>query len=235
MTWFALYVPLLSSVASAQDDDTPVDPDATEAPVAASASGPQKGVNLRYRYMFIPSAILDNWYFDSDDPGAYPLDRPKISTHVMGLEFALEPSPESLLFYAEYWKINLDPGYWDDREDDQAIDHTDGDWLAPSGLGAVAVGFDFGYEAPITDQGKASWLGFRVGGGIGAAVVTGRIDQWHNGRNLSADPTNNCLPDARQLDRYEACDPDETLELASTLDQIRAQWGLTYPADEVSS
>ena len=26
---------------------------------------------------------------------------------------------------------------------------------------------------------------------------------------------------------------DETLELARTLDEIRAQWGLRYPADEV--
>ena len=102
----------------------------------------------------------------------------------------------------------------------------------PSGLGAVAVGFDFGYEAPITDQGKASWLGFRVGGGIGAAVVTGRIDQWHNGRNLSADPTNNCLPDARQLDRYEACDPDETLELWPVLPILDLDLGLRIHAGE---
>ena len=28
---------------------------------------------------------------------------------------------------------------------------------------------------------------------------------------------------------------DETLELARTLDEIRAQWGLHYPADEVST
>ena len=28
---------------------------------------------------------------------------------------------------------------------------------------------------------------------------------------------------------------DETLELASTLDEIRAQWGLSYPADEADA
>ena len=39
----------------------------------------------------------------------------------------------------------------------------------------------------------------------------------------------------KELTECEEVSLDETLELASTLDEIRAQWGLRYPADEVSA
>ena len=40
---------------------------------------------------------------------------------------------------------------------------------------------------------------------------------------------------AKGLTECEEVSLDETLELANTLDEIRAQWGLSYPADEVSA
>jgi hypothetical protein len=201
---------LFSTNATAQDDAPP--------PATGTVElEPQLGVNLRYRYMFVPNGILDSWYTDSDTPGAQPYDRPTISSQVFGLEFAVEPAPASFLIYAEYWKINLDEGYWDDLDDGVQV-FTDGDWLQPNGLGVVGLGVDFGHEFQVSNPAQDVWVGFRMGGGLGLGIVTGEVKQWHAGATFSTDPTTNCEPNRYAFDRHSMCTTeDETLNLPPVL------------------
>ena len=162
--------------------------------------------------MFVPRSIIDIWYFSEDEAGARSeFPRTNIGAHVMGLEVALEPAPASFLFYAEYWKVRMDDSYWDDREDPP--NHNDGDWLSPQNLGIVALGSDFGHELVLSSDAKPVWLGLRLGGGLGLAIPTGRIDQWHIGRDFSTETTNACMPQGASWERKDQCDPDEQLGL----------------------
>ena len=208
MVGLVVALSLLVTPAQAQDETT-------AAQVAAASAAGDMGVNVRYRYMFLPKTILDTWYFDSDDPGAMNFDRPKISAHVVGMEYAFETAPTSILLYGEYWKVNMEEGYWDDYEDPPV--HTDGDWLRANKLGAAALGANFGHEVAVTSNAKESWLGLRLGGGVGLLVPTGRVDTWHPGANISTEPTNNCQPDGLAYDRQAACDPDEELRIPPVL------------------
>ena len=211
MRWCWLACVVCSGSAMAQDVDSSTD-SATAA--TASSDSPQLGVNLRFRSMSIPSSILDTWYFDSDDAGARPLDRPKVGANVYGVEFAVEPAPASFLFYAEYWKVRMEEGYWDDRED-EPVDHNDGSWLQPSKLGMVAFGANVGHEVPLSNDDANNWVGLRFGGGLGLAIPTGTINRWNAGANWTSDPSNGCAPDEFAPTRATttACDPDEVLEL----------------------
>lgn len=213
-----MFAVLLSLVLPAVAQDVPTTEAA--APVEAAVPAPSVaddtatpiGVNVRYRNMFVPRNIIDIWYFDESEPGARSeLPRTNIGADVFGLELALEPAPASFLFYAEYWKVRMEGSYWDDREDPP--NHNDGDWLTPEKLGIVALGADFGHEMPLSSETKPFWLGLRLGGGLGLAIPTGRIDQWHIGRDFSTESTNACMPQGAAWERKDQCDPDEQLGL----------------------
>lgn len=213
MPWFLAVLSLLATPVQAQE--APTEP-AAAAPAEADDGG--IGTNIRYRYLTAPRAIINTWYNDTDDwTGEYAnLERPGIGAHVVGLEFAIEPRPASFLIYAEYWKVQMGEGYWDDK-DDGAQEQTDGDWLAPSKLGMVAAGVDFGHEFELSDSSADVWVGFRMGGGLGIGIPTGQIEQWHPGANFSTEPTNNCEPDLYAIDRQAVCPADETLGLPPVL------------------
>lgn len=185
-----------------------------EASAAPADDGPRMGANVRYRYLTLPKAFLNGAYLDTKDwTGAYAnLERPGIGAHVFGIEYAIEPRPAGFLIYAEYWKVGMDAGYWDDR-DDGAQDMNDGDWMAPTNLGVVALGFNAGHEVEVSDASKDVWVGFRLGMGLGLGILTGRIDQWHPGATFSTEPTNNCQPDLFAVDRAEVCPADEEFNL----------------------
>ncbi len=211
MSWIIASLILALSPAQAQEG-----PD-TESTVTTD-EGTKLGANVRYRYMIAPRGIVNSFYADTKDwTGEYAsLRRPGISVHVIGLEFAVEPMPANFQFYAEYWKVNMDEGYWDDR-DDGVQEQEDGDWMAPSGLGMVALGANFGHEFEVTDSAKDVWVGFRLGGGLGLGIPTGSIDQWHPGASFSTEPTNNCEPDLHAIDRHDVCPADTTLNLPPVL------------------
>ena len=114
-------------------------------------------------------------------------------------------------------------GYWDDYEEPAV--HIDGDWLRADKLGGVAVGANFGHEVAVTSNTKDSWLGLRIGGGLGLLVPTGRIEQWHPGANISTEPTNNCMPDSIAADRQKSCDPDEELRVPPVLPVVDMDLG----------
>lgn len=178
---------------------------ALTAPAAAQDEPPELSVGARYRRMFLPSGLLDAGWFDSDDEGALPYDRPRISAHLAGLELTVRPDPASFIFYAEYIAVQMPDGYWDDREDPP--DHLDGDWLEAEGLGVFAIGANLAHEVALTDSSQDTWLGLTFGGGVGLGVSKGTIRQWHPGwHEASADP--DCRPDDVAPDRLE-CAVDE--------------------------
>ncbi len=207
VTIVALLTTLFFAPAQAQETTDP----ATETSVAPPAETvARKGANLRYRYLFLPSSILNAWYFtDEESPLDFP--RPGISAHTIGGEFALEPLPASFLFWAEYWKVNWKEGYWDDKE--EPADHVDGDWLTPSNLGVVAFGANFGHEFAVTADTKETWLGFVVSGGIGLGIVTGKVDQWKPGFSTDFTAPPDCGAAMPAYNRKDECDPDQELKL----------------------
>jgi hypothetical protein len=207
MTIAALLASLFFAAAEAQETDTVGD---TTAAVVSEAAV-RKGANLRYRYGFLPAGILNTWYHTQEE-SVHSFPRPNISAHIMGAEFALEPAPASFLFWAEYWKVNWGDGYWDDREDGTP-DYSDGDWLAPSKLGMVALGVNFGREFPVTDNGQDVWLGFVVGGGFGLGILTGEVDQWKPGYSTDFNSPPDCGAAMPAYNRKDLSPADSQLNL----------------------
>lgn len=175
-------------------------------------------VGLRYRHGFVPAGILDVWFFDSDDEGALPYDRPKVSNDVFGLEYGLAMEPgggPSFLFWIERVPFHLDAGYWDDVE--SPPNHIDGDWLEPEkGLGMWAFGPSYLHDIPLSSNEKPVWVALHVGGGIGLGIATGEITVWHAGfHSESLDPT--CLPESAAVERHGACASDGEVNLPNVL------------------
>ena len=162
-------------------------------------------LGFRARYLFVPDSILDIWYFNSDDPGANPYDRPKVRAYSVGVEFALKPQPTNWIFYAEYIGANVEDGYWDDVE--SPANHDDGDWIVFDRFSMVTLGANYGHEVAVSSTEKPVWLSMVFGGGLGVGVVTGGLTQWHNGTN-SENTAPDCLPDSSAYERKDACPND---------------------------
>ena len=183
------------------------------AEVAPADSEPSRyAVSYRYKRAWLPNGILDTMYFDSDDPGAQPYDRPKVGGYVMGLEFGLQTYPSTFVFYAEYFHLGIDDGYWDDTE--QPPDHLDGDWVTAEGLGMFALGANYAHEIALTPSGRDVWLGLHFGGGLGLGFTTGKLVQWHPGAGLAPNLVNeisepDCQPNNIAPDRLDCAADDE--------------------------
>lgn len=138
-------------------------------------------VGVRVRAVSVPRSVLDIWYFGKDDADwAYIEDRPRISGTAVGLEYVLRGASANGLFYAEFVDSGMTDGYWDDIE--EPADHLDGEYLSPSrGLGLVAFGADYAYEAHLVktaDTEGRFGLSVLIGGGLGLGVLAGRLDRW---------------------------------------------------------
>lgn len=144
---------------------------------------PTYEVSVRARYMSMPRGLMDVWFHNSDDVG-WPTpgtDRPKMIGATYGLEFDFQKKDALGIFYVEFGQSFVGEGYWDDREDGQQV-FVDGEWIRPSKLfGGVIIGIDGAYDAQIVKMtqtnGKFS-LAFEVGGGVGIAVLVGKLDKW---------------------------------------------------------
>ena len=73
--------------------------------------------NVRTRILRVPNSIMDVWFFDSDDQGSAPYDRPRVGAYSVGLEYVLKPRPVNWIFYYEYIGSLMSSGYWDDVEE----------------------------------------------------------------------------------------------------------------------
>lgn len=182
--------------------------------VSTPAYALEHTAGVRFRHAWMPSSLLDIWYFEGDEEGALGFERPRISADVFGLEYGLaldSGGGPSFLFWIERMPFRMGEGYWDDKE--SPADHADGDWLRPEkGLGLWTVGANYVHELPITSSAAPVWVSFHVGGGIGLGFTSGQITQWHPGfHDDSADP--DCLPDALAVDRYATCGSDGTVRI----------------------
>lgn len=185
---------------------------------AAPAHALDHTVGLRYRHGWVPRNIIDNWFFDIDDPGALPYPRPGIRAPMFGLEYTLaleEGGGTAFVFWMERVKLKIDDGYWDDREDPP--NHLDGSWLSPDdNFGAWTVGANYMQEIPVSPTTAPVWASVVVSFGLGAAVRTGELTFWHSGDHpLVLDP--DCQLSMPAPERYSECPPDGELPVPSAL------------------
>jgi hypothetical protein len=153
-------------------------------------------IGYRGRYMMVPKAILDIWFFDDDAPGwIHSEGRPRISAVSHGFEVVLKSEVEdgkssgsNAIFYTQ-WVANRTPGgYFDDRE--EPPNHTDGDWISPTrNLGLMLMGANYAYELHMVKTAKtngAFGMSLLVGGGLGAAILVGKMEYWRPEGNITA-------------------------------------------------
>ena len=169
--------------------------------------------NFRVRYLSVPNSVMDIWFFDSDEEGANPFERPKIRMYTFGVEYVLKPRPMNWIFYYEYIGSGIREGYWDDAE--EPADHDDGDWIKPSGFGMHALGANYAHEIDVSDPERAVWVSMLFSAGLGAGIVSGQLQTWHPGGNETI--TNQCLRDAPAYERKDSCPDDGSVRLPGLL------------------
>lgn len=158
-------------------------------------------LNFRARYLSVPVSLLDIWYYRTSNG----YERPKVRALDLGIEYALSEKPTDWIFYAEYIRALMKPGYWDDVE--EPPQHDDGDWVEVNGFGIMAAGAGYGHETPVTSTDKPVSLSMVFGAGLGLGITTGTLDQWHPGSNPGNTDTS-CLPNSSAYERYKSCPND---------------------------
>ena len=137
----------------------------------------EHGIAFQYRWVRVPDAILDIWLHDGSEDPSLP-DRPSLGGNTYGLSYTFQRDRTGLTAYAGWLRSNLEEGYFDDRDDGDVPDYTDGDYVRPVNFGYVDVGANIIHHAPLIDNpGSLRWE-FLVGAGLGVAIVTGRLEQW---------------------------------------------------------
>jgi len=156
---------------------------------------------------------MDIWFFDSDEEGANPFERPRIRMYAFGLEYVLKPKPMNWIFYYEYVSSGIKEGYWDDAE--EPADHDDGDWIKPSGFGMHVLGANYAHEIDVSSTDRAVWVSMLFSAGLGAGIVSGQLQTWHPGGNETIN--NLCLRDAPAYERQNSCPDDGSVRLPGLL------------------
>jgi hypothetical protein len=191
-------------------------PVATSDPTRAEDTGRKRSflmeVNFRARYLDLPDSILDIWYEDHKEDPNIP-DRPHVGAYILGGEFVIKDDRANGIFYAEWIKPTLEPGYWDDRE--EPPDDGDGSFVRPEGFGLVAIGADYAYEIKAN-----SWFSFLVGAGLGVGFRTGELQEWRPG-----DTDGMCGYLQTAYERAEDCDPDQIVEVPGAIPIIDVNVG----------
>lgn len=223
MAWHTL-LPLVLAGTPAAMAQEPFPP----APELAGASGIELNrktpmeINLRSRWLTLPSSILDIWYFNENDPGANPLARPRTQGFAVGVEYVLKPQPTNWIFYMEYAGSLMPEGYWDDIE--EPAQHDDGDYIRPDGFGLMVAGANYAHEIQATP-----WMSFLVGGGLGLAVVTGELTQWNGGDGGGGDNTeSDCLSSSPAYERVDVCADDGPKRIPGVLPMVDISAGIRF-------
>ncbi len=193
-----------------------------DSPLAEPRAGSEKNrnalqeVNLRYRRLSVPMSVMDIWYFDSDDEGANPFERPRPYGFTAGIEYVLKPAPSNWIFYYEYGASLMDEGYWDDV--DEPAQHDDGDWVEPVGLGLHVLGINYAHEVNVTSDENSVWLSFLFGAGLGVGFVTGELRTWHPGSSTAN--TAGCEVTSPAYVRKDICDHDDLKRIPGVLPMV---------------
>jgi hypothetical protein len=184
-----LEVALLNPV---QDEAPPDAGDAPATTMAVQEADPGRKFDMelgfRGRYMTVPDAVIDVWFYNADDAGwIYSEDRPQVHAYTVGLEFAIKSKVRedsnggnNGIFYFQWIDNLMKEGYFDDVEDPP--DHDDGDFLVPSSdLGLVALGADYAYELHMVKTMNTNGnfgMSMLVGAGLGVGILIGELEYW---------------------------------------------------------
>ena len=205
---------LLWTLAAHAEDPIPAPaptPDPAPAPAPPSTRASTMEVGLRYRYMAVPQGILNPFVFLNEGTA---FERPAIKGHAFGLEYVLRNDSANGIFYAEYLLSGIEEGYWDDVED--PANHEDGSWLQPQRLGAVMIGANGAYEVYAQP-----WWSFTFGGGLGLAILTGKIIEWEPGEGEDSTEQDNTDPSCGSTEpahlRKDHCADDGPMQLPPVL------------------
>lgn len=208
------------------------DPEPTAgASTASSSESTERNFDMelgfRGRYLAVPRAILDIWFFDDDAPGwIHSEPRPGVKGYSGGLEFVVKSkrdpnanSSQNGIFYVQ-WIANLTPeGYWDDREEPPI--HTDGDYLKPSAnLGFVTLGANYAYELHMVKMAQTDGnfgMSMLFGGGLGVGILVGQLDFWRPEGGRTA------------IERHgSGLDPDGTKSIPPALPMVDLNVGVRF-------
>ena len=201
-----------------------VEPDTTtntNLGIGSTSRRTEMEVNFRGRYLMIPKAFMNPFFFDPDtDDTPYEYAQPRIQAFAVGAEYVLKLTPLNWIFYYEYFGNAMDEGYWNDRE--EPAEHDDGDWVRPNGFGMHVLGFNIANEVPLSDPNEEVWVSFLIGGGLGAGLVVGELETWHPGSNDAANANSECGADGPAYQRRELCPdaPDDSKSLSPVLPVI---------------
>ena len=174
------------------DDEASAD-DVEDLGVRAERSGERTvtlGVGFRTRRLSLPRRFLDIWFTDRHEKFAeWPLDgtggltdeeRPFVNGMGYGVELRVTSGNNSGIIFFDWADSNMPAGYWDDADDPP--DPFDGDYLDPQpNLGLIMVGadYEFAIEMVKTERTNGKFgLDLAVGGGLGLAVMVGKMDRW---------------------------------------------------------
>ena len=192
----------------------------------APAGRPPMEVGLRYRGMSVPDGVLDAWSYDIDDSDPAPVDRPQVRGRAIGLEYSLVQPAGTWTFYVEQIKNLTQPGYWDDVDDGE-IDHLDGQWIDGSDVAIYALGASTAKEIPISDNKNPAYVSFTAGGGLGIGLVTGSLQRWYPGFNLTDETVVDaaCQPDSPAYERTD-CTTDGEVRVPTVVPMVDINLGL---------
>jgi len=171
--------------AAARSGDAPPDADTTVAGVPMvdiakqDATAARYGLGLRARWVSVPSWLL----------GVF-LDQSKsISSYSMGLEGFRRHGNFDFVLGVAWQSLSPPDGNWLGKGKNPA---TDTDYVQFRGLGAVSIDAAF-----ILRKDLGQYVTFHYGGGVGLAIVTGKIlrtsDGGGDGANAPGDVTK-CFP-----------------------------------------
>lgn len=213
--------------------DVPAEPPAADTQIGTTRPFLME-VNVRGRYMWMPSSILDIWYEKHDTAGDTVPERPGVAAYALGLEYVIRDRQANGIFYLEYVNSLIEEGYWDDR--DNPPEYDDGSYIKPEFFGLVVVGADYGYELHAQP-----WLSFLFGAGLGVGVKTGNLVEWEPGEDpLSGDSDNTdptCGPAGTPAyDRYsQGCADDGPIRVPPVLPVVDVNIGVRFNFSDRSS
>jgi hypothetical protein len=227
-----LLIPLMASQALAEPG-VPVDEKPTvDLPTTEYERDYLMEVNFRSRWMTVPDSFLDlGFYNEQDQNGAHP-ERPHIRALSLGLEYVVRKGPANGIFYVEYLHSLIKEGYWDDVDDPDPADFTDGVYVRPDNLGMVAVGANYAYALTVNPDHPTFEVSFLFGGGLGITFMTGQIYTWDGYCDQS---TGQCYSSLELLEADPDRDPDSTLRFPRVLPLLDINAGMRFVISQKAS
>ncbi len=155
------------SVASAQEEETGAD-ERQEKAVHEEMLGVDKdtahyGVGLRFRYVFVPKALIELFIGEASSGVAKP---------GVGLEFVYRKRDFAIHLGLEHESISPDDGYWLEKGDDPGTPGEYPDFVEFDGFKWTTLDAEFVFHKALAPK-----FNLRYGAGIGIAIIHGEALQ----------------------------------------------------------